>query len=141
MLAPVVVLMTGRAVADPPLSKLEAQISGLHSAKGQIGCVLFASERGFPGDATAAFQSRWCPIPESKAVSCVFDDVPAGSYAVACFHDENNNRRCDQGFLGIPTEGYGVSNDAKSFMAPPKFRDAMFPYSGRPSRVPIHIGY
>jgi uncharacterized protein (DUF2141 family) len=116
-------------------------VDRLRSTSGQVGCVLFASERGFPGDGNAAFQSRWCPIPASKVASCVFDDIPAGTYAVACFHDANMNRRCDQGLFGIPTEGYGISNDAKAFMAPPKFRDAKFLYSGQPSQIPIHIGY
>jgi len=29
----------------------------------------------------------------------------AGTYAVACFHDENKNGKCDTGLFGIPTEG------------------------------------
>ena len=38
------------------------------------------------------------------------------------FHDENGNGKMDTGFLGIPTEGVVVSNQAKGFMGPPKIQ-------------------
>ena len=53
-----------------------------------------------------------------------FENIPAGSYAVAVLHDENKNEKMDFNLVGIPKEAYGFSNNAKGFMAPPKFSDA-----------------
>jgi uncharacterized protein (DUF2141 family) len=46
-------------------------------------------------------------------VKFVFQSVPAGKYAVAAFHDENGNGKLDTNSLGVPTEGFGFSNDAQ----------------------------
>ena len=35
----------------------------------------------------------------------------AGNYAVQVMHDENDNNKLDTNFLGIPSEGYGFSNN------------------------------
>jgi len=36
--------------------------------------------------------------------------IPPGTYAIACYHDENDNGKLDTNFLGIPKEGTGASN-------------------------------
>jgi uncharacterized protein (DUF2141 family) len=87
--------------------------------------VLFNSPHGFPKDPGAAVQRLWCPIAGAEA-SYSFDPVPAGTYAVACFHDENKNGKLDTGLLGIPKEGTVASNQAKGFMGPPSFEAAKF---------------
>jgi len=61
-----------------------------------------------------------------NSVKVVFNDVNSGEYAVSAFHDENDNHKLDTNFIGIPKEPIGISNDAKGFMGPPKFKDAKF---------------
>jgi uncharacterized protein (DUF2141 family) len=46
--------------------------------------------------------------------------------AIKVFHDENNNGKLDTGWLGIPTEGWGVSNNVKAIMGPPSFQKMLF---------------
>jgi len=62
---------------------------------------------------------------------CLAAPAP-GKYAVALFHDENANKRLDQGFLGIPTEGYGFSNNPGIWFGPPDLADALFSVGDRP---------
>jgi uncharacterized protein (DUF2141 family) len=69
----------------------------------------------------------------------VFEPIPAGTYAVACFHDENKNGRLDTGLFGIPTEGTVVSNHAKGFMGPPSFGNARFWFSGTAYEVQLRM--
>tara|TARA_B100000989_G_scaffold247525_2_gene194852 strand:- start:1901 stop:2326 length:426 start_codon:yes stop_codon:yes gene_type:complete len=52
-------------------------------------------------------------------------DLEMGRYAIAIFHDENNNDKFDT-FLGIPKEKFGFSNNVKVFLGPPKFSEASF---------------
>ena len=62
----------------------------------------------------------------NKKASCVFEGLLIGEYAISVFHDKNNNNKLDTNFMGIPKEPYAVSNNAKSFMGPPKYEDAKF---------------
>jgi uncharacterized protein (DUF2141 family) len=137
----VAVLWSALARADAvPTGVLSVRLAGLRNDHGRAGCMLFASEKGFPTDPGAALQRTWCPIHGSES-TCRFEPVPAGTYAVACFHDENANGKCDTGFLGIPTEGTVVSNEAKGFMGPPSFKDARFSLPARPAELRLKMGY
>ncbi len=114
------------AGADPaPNPSLDVEVSGIHHARGRIGCLLFRSDKGFPKDASHASQRAWVGIEPGKSAVCSFKSVPAGDYAVAVMHDENGNGELDSNLVGAPTEGYGFSNNAKSGMfGPPSFEKA-----------------
>jgi uncharacterized protein (DUF2141 family) len=134
-------LAGSRSIADaPPTGVLSVRLSQLRSNSGQVGCTIYNSAKGFPADSSAALQRKWCTIANS-ASECVFDPIPAGTYAVACFHDENKNGKCDTGLFGIPTEGTVVSNHAKGFMGPPSFDKAKFTFSGTASELQLRMGY
>jgi uncharacterized protein (DUF2141 family) len=134
-------LAGGPSIADPaPTAVLSVRLSQLRSNDGQVGCMLYDSAKGFPTDPSPSAQKRWCPIGD-KTSTCSFDPIPAGTYAVACFHDENKNGKCDTGLFGIPTEGTVVSNHAKGFMGPPSFDKAKFSFSGIASELQLRMGY
>ena len=59
--------------------------------------------------------------------------VPDGIVAVAAFHDTNANGSIDEGFLGIPKEQYGFSNDARLLFRPPSFRASSIVIEGQTS--------
>jgi uncharacterized protein (DUF2141 family) len=127
--------------ADPPASGvLTVRVASLRSNNGQVGCTIYNSAKGFPTDSSAALQRRWCPIANA-ASTCAFDPIRAGTYAVACFHDENKNGKLDTGLFGIPTEGTVASNHAKGFMGPPSFDKAKFSFSGAASELQLRMGY
>jgi uncharacterized protein (DUF2141 family) len=119
---------------------ITAHVTALRSARGQVGCMLYASEQGFPKEPEKALRRMWCPISGSEA-RCAFDPVPAGTYAIACFHDENGNGKIDLGLFGIPKEGTAASNDAKGTMGPPSFADAKFAFSGQPAELAMRMSY
>jgi uncharacterized protein (DUF2141 family) len=41
-------------------------------------------------------------------------------------HDENGNRKLDKNFFGVPTEGYGVSNNHTYAMSNPTWDESKF---------------
>jgi uncharacterized protein (DUF2141 family) len=128
------------AKADAPAAAVLTMRVSLRNSDGQVGCLLFNSERGFPRDPNAALQRKWCAISSSECV-CPFDPIPAGTYAVACFHDENKNGRLDTGLFGIPVEGTVASNGAKGFMGPPSFNAAKFSFPGAPTELRLKVAY
>jgi uncharacterized protein (DUF2141 family) len=134
-------LLTSSSSADsPPTGVLTVRIARLRSSSGQVGCTIYDSPRGFPTDSTASLQRLFCPI-ENAGAACAFAPLPAGTYAVACFHDENKNGFLDRGLFGIPTEGTASSNDARGFMGPPTFEKAKFSFSGAPRDLSLHMVY
>lgn len=126
--------------APAPTGVLTVRVTQLRSNDGQVGCMLYSSAKGFPTDPAAASQKRWCAISNGSS-TCTFDPIAAGTYAVACFHDENKNGKLDTGLFGIPKEGTVVSNHAKGFMGPPSFEKAKFTFSGTATTMELHMGY
>ena len=55
----------------------------------------------------------------------IINNLEESKYAVAIYHDENDNNRFDT-ILAIPQEKFGFSNDAKVFFGPPSFDEASF---------------
>lgn len=49
-----------------------------------------------------------------------------GEYAVAFYHDENDNRKFDKGFLRIPKERFGMSNNPSFGLKSPEYEESSF---------------
>jgi uncharacterized protein (DUF2141 family) len=69
----------------------------------------------------------------------VFSNLEPGRYAAIAFHDENDNGKLDQNFLGVPNEPYGFSNDAQGFLAPPAFDAAAMALGGGNEAIRIAL--
>jgi len=84
---------------------------------------LYNSKDGFPNIAKAY---KGVDIKaKSPKITHTFTEIPNGSYALALFCDENQNKKLDTNFVGIPKEAYGFSNNPKVF-GMPSFEDARF---------------
>lgn len=115
------------------------QVVGLRNSKGSVECLLYAGGVGFPGKPDKAVAKVTVPIA-AQAATCPFPNVPSGDYAIELFHDENGNGKLDTGLLGIPSEGFGASNDAPEKFGPPKYADARFAVTGDQT-LTIHMTY
>jgi uncharacterized protein (DUF2141 family) len=135
-------LADGRAaLAEPaPANLVEVEIVGLRSSQGQVLCSLFSSAQGFPGERDRASALARSTISDGRAL-CAFSGPVPSTYAVALFHDENANGKLDRGFLGIPLEGVGASNDAPARFGPPEFDAASFRFSGGRLDLKITVHY
>lgn len=67
-----------------------------------------------------------------------FHGLATGSYAVAVYQDLNRNGRFDKNFLGLPTEPYGFSRDARGSLGPPSFEAAAVEIPAT-AKVVIHL--
>ena len=104
---------------------INVTITGLRTDKGKLYLSLYNSEKGYPKDPAAAYRLSFAEIHDGQSTISLAG-IPQGTYAIACYHDENGNGKLDANFLGIPKEGTGASNNAKGSMGPPKFKDAKF---------------
>lgn len=118
--------------------QLSIEITQLRNNKGHVLVSIFDKADGFPGNPNKAVRKEKIAIKEGVA-SINIDDLPAGDYAIAILHDENDNLRMDKS-LGIPKEGYGFSNNARGIMGPPPFTKARFRLEGS-KRIEIKARY
>jgi uncharacterized protein (DUF2141 family) len=120
---------------------IHVKVLNIRNSTGTIGCALFESRIGFPIEflfyATNIIVMK---IRDTQA-RCEFVDIPPGTYALAVIHDENMNGKLDTNWLGVPTEGYGFSNDAKAILGPPSFAAASFSADGQDMALTISLHY
>ncbi|MFY8000417.1 MAG: DUF2141 domain-containing protein [Candidatus Kapaibacteriota bacterium] len=88
---------------------------GMKSDHGVMRVALYAPQDNFLSD--KPFRGTSTTIVHGEA-QCIFENIPFGEYAISAFHDENANQKLDMGLFG-PTEHYGFSNGARSFLPPP----------------------
>jgi uncharacterized protein (DUF2141 family) len=103
-------------------------MTGFQNDDGLAMVSLHNSEAKFDGK-EKSFREVKIQIKDKKA-TCEFKDVPKGSYAVRAYHDENSNGKLDKTFVGYPKEPFGISNNAKNKLAPPKYEKAKFELEG-----------
>ncbi|RKS91824.1 uncharacterized protein (DUF2141 family) [Sphingosinicella microcystinivorans] len=116
------------AEAAPQQASLHLTFEGLRSQKGSIRLCLWRDSAGYPDCAHGAGATK----ESVSAANPVIDitGLPPGDYAISAIHDENDNKKLDKSFIGMPTEGVAFSNNAKISFGPPKFDKARFHVEG-----------
>ncbi len=121
------------------MATLTLTISELRNQKGKVCVALFQDGAGFPKDDTQAVRKSCFSIAELPP--SVSFDVPYGKYSVSVLHDENRDSELNTGFLGIPQEGIGFSNDPRILTGAPSFENACFDFSEGNREVEVAIKY
>ncbi|GAB3370822.1 DUF2141 domain-containing protein [Massilia agri] len=97
---------------------VEVRVSGV-TAKGTVNVAVCDRERFLKQCAYSAT----APAQAGETV-VTLKDIPAGTWAVLAYQDENGNKELDRNFIGIPKENYGFSRNPVSRFGPPSFEDA-----------------
>lgn len=106
--------------------RIKVEFNGMKSDSGNLYIALYDKEKDF---LKKAIKGKIIEVHNKKA-TVYFNNVPKGEYAISAFHDENKNEKMDTNIFGIPKEPIGISNNAKGFMGPPKFKNAKFLVQG-----------
>ena len=101
---------------------LTINVKGFPSSKGEAYIAIYRATDDFPVFGKQ-YKGKTTTISENVS-QVVFSSIPSGSYAVAVYHDKNNNNVLDKNYLGIPTEAYGFSNNARRTFSAPSFSEA-----------------
>lgn len=102
---------------------LTVTVSGLKPVGGELYISIHDRPEFFATGDSARLKSKIRVNKEAESI--VFENVPAGRYAIAVYHDENLNGIMDANQKGIPAEGYGFSMKSK-FLGRPGFEQAAF---------------
>ena len=93
---------------------------------GDVMVALFDSEAGYNSNRPVA-RTR---VSASGSAVAVFENLPAGDYAMKSFHDVDGDGEMDTNPFGMPTEPYAFSNNAVGNMGPASWSRARFEVSG-----------
>ena len=102
------------------------EVSTFRNTRGFLGCQLYAKSEGFPDNWQSQVNLRKRVVVTGTTTSCTYPDMPPGTYAAAVIHDENSNGKLDTNFLGMPTEGYGISNNHTHALSRPSWNESKF---------------
>ncbi len=131
----------GIAFSESSCPGIHVKILNIRNSTGSVACALFESSAGFPAEYLHFATNIMVIKIRDKEARCDFENIAPGTYALAIVHDENMNGKLDTNWLGIPTEGYAFSNDAKSLLGPPAFSDASFLYNEGNLDITISMHY
>jgi len=120
--------------AHAAAATVEVRVSGVTAGKGKVNVALCDKERflkqcGYSGSAPA----------RAAETVVTLKDVPAGTWAVLAYQDENENNELDRNFIGIPKENYGFSRNARGKFGPPGFEDAAIEVKDGTTVTPVKL--
>lgn len=107
---------------EKDVSEFRLSIEGINELKGEIRIAMFDSKEKYTKDPIYAIV---LPV-DSTTIIWTQEMLPFGEYAIAVYHDKNENGKIDTNFLGIPKEDYGFSNNARGRFGPASWQDSKF---------------
>ncbi len=113
--------------------KLIVHFSGVEDGEGRILAFIHDSAGSYHSDDDTNSPSfsafRFTRVtPSVPVTTVVFDAIPAGRYAVSGYQDKDGDGALDRMLLpfpGMPSEPYGIANDAWAIVSKPAFADAL----------------
>lgn len=114
-------------------------MTGFKNEEGNARVAFFLDARVWPDGDASIFTTAVVPISDGHAIA-VFENVPAGPFAVSVYHDEDGNGELNSAVLGIPSEPYGFSADASNMFGPPSFKEARIELAaGETKQITIRV--
>ena len=124
-----------QCVGDGP--HLRVIVEGLQSNRGYVSVELYPDDPKQFLSHNAQLVVVHDKLASNAATVCL--NVPkAGMYALAVYHDENGDDQFNRNVLGIPVEGFGLSNNPKIVFGLPPFETVRFRVAD--DETTIHVG-
>jgi uncharacterized protein (DUF2141 family) len=129
------------AVCGDSPNEIVVRISNLRNGTGNVVAELYPNDPANFLKGRARIERAVQPAAAAGTVDVCLTAPEPGTYAVAVYHDENANIKFDKTWIGLPAEGFGVSNNPSMTFGPPDFDDAKFETLVGATVVPVEIRY
>ena len=117
-------------------AELVVKVNDVRTPNGRLLMAVFDSAEAWNGKAEAV--AKQALDASAGEVDFRFTGLAPGRYAVSVMHDENGNGKLDSNFIGMPTEGYGFSNDPR-VMRKATFDEAAFAVGADDATIELHL--
>jgi uncharacterized protein (DUF2141 family) len=135
-------LLLGLTTGPVAAGELQLSVDHLRNERGQLLVAIYSADarESFPKHPELALKRLVVPADRS-AQALHIDGLPPGRFAVSVVHDENANGTMDHNFFGLPTEGFGFSNNPTVRFSLPSFDDAAFTLDSEPRQLHVSLTY
>ncbi len=130
-------LLVSASFRSEPSGVLTIEIDNIQKAEGTIWVGIYNSETNFLIKEKAILEE--IKINQAGTQTIDIPGLKYGQYAVAIFHDENNNGEMDRNLLGIPSEPFAFSKTPKSKWRLPRFDEVKFSFSHPRQKLSAHL--
>ena len=103
------------------------KVKNIKKEKGQLVVTVFDDESKWL-KSNGACVRKVVEVEGEEAIVKI-DDMPFGTYAIACYHDRNSNEKMDKNFIGLPKEPFAMSKKPKSKLRKPRFEEMAFSFN------------
>lgn len=116
-------------------------VDGVRNAQGQVTTTVYPDNPDRFLVKNGSLYVVRTPAQANATRFCVF--LPStGVYVIAVYHDEDNSGTINRaGVLGIPTEGFGFSNNPPTLASLPTFRSVRLSVPRTNVATTIHLKY
>jgi uncharacterized protein (DUF2141 family) len=121
------------AAGGASAATVEVRVSGV-SEKGSVKVAVCDRERFLKQCAFSASAPA-----QAGETTVLVKGVPAGTWAVLAYQDENGNGELDRNLIGMPKEAYGFSRDARGKFGPPGFEEAAIEVGETPAVTSVRL--
>ena len=123
-LAAVLALAAAPAYAQQGDAQLRFSWTGIKEAKGKVTVALFDNEAAYKATENPV---RTAEVPAAApSVLVTWAGLKPGRYAAVAYQDKNADGKLNTLPVGLPTEPYGFSNDARGRFGAPGWSAAAF---------------
>jgi uncharacterized protein (DUF2141 family) len=121
-------------------TRINVVVEGLRSAHGDIVVEIYPDDAKRFLARKAQVNSIHVKLESRTAAVCLPVPKPGG-YAVAIFHDENGDGEFNRNVLGIPSEGFGLSNNPTIHLRMPSFQAVRFEAGDGETTLHVRLHY
>ena len=115
------------------------KLDNIRNNNGVIYVFLYSYENQYPHEPFTYYKVSKSSVKNGKLTVRVEDVRFKNKYAITLIDDENDNEDLDR-FLGLPTEGFGFSNNIHPLFSLPDYEDLIFSFTTEKT-IQIQVQY
>ncbi|HET9640693.1 MAG TPA: DUF2141 domain-containing protein [Allosphingosinicella sp.] len=124
----------------PSATRLHVRVDNVKSSRGLVAVTLYTDvRRKFLAKRGSLYVGR-VPARQGRTDVCIHVPTP-GIYALAVYHDADSDRSFDRTTLGLPSEGFGFSNNPPTFLGMPNFGSVRIQVPRSGTRTMVKLKY
>jgi uncharacterized protein (DUF2141 family) len=131
-----VVAQSEPGVCQADLPRIIVVVEGLRSTRGELLVEIYPDDKDrflVRGGRVARVREK---LTADSPTVCIAAPEP-GLYAVVLYHDENADQKFNRNAVGLPREGFGLSNNPAIRLAMPSLKSVRFRVE--PGETIIHV--
>lgn len=124
--------------SHPSMGALELTVDNVREKSGRIWVGIYRSPQDFLDREKARLIET--TIDRTGRISLEVEDLEFGrEYALAIFHDVNDNGELDRNFFGLPAEPWAFSGEPKTRLRLPYFQEVKFRFGLNTSKQTLRL--